>query len=398
MNLWRDERDHSVDTTAGHSPPGHSGVLFVVSNSTPEQGADRPADDSDLSADETDPPADGTDRSVYSRLVTGTEHAIFVTDSDGVITFWSPPAEALYGHTSAEIRGEPLTALFADDSHDERGLDSLLSEATETAVETERRHRRADGSEFWASTTLSPLWNDHLHGYAVVSENTTAAHRREQRLERQNDRIKEFVDTLVHDLRNPLNVIVGRIELARETGDAEHFDAAEDSAARMSSLVDDLLEVVRHGELVTEPELTDLRTVVERAWEATGASSESATVHYGDLGAVAVDPDRTCEVFENLFRNAVEHGGEDVTVTVGELHDGFYVADDGPGIPAEQREAVFDHGVTTAEGGNGYGLSVVRTIANAHGWDVRVTASETGGARFEFSGVERRRVTAASPE
>ncbi len=73
------------------------------------------------------------------------------------------------------------------------------------------------------------------------------------------------------------------------------------------------------------------------------------------------------------MRNAVEHGGEDVTVTVGELDDGFYVEDDGPGIPENARDNVFDVGYSTTEDGTGFGLSIVKQVADAHGWTIRVT-------------------------
>ncbi|MFB6252125.1 MAG: sensor histidine kinase, partial [Halobellus sp.] len=97
---------------------------------------------------------------------------------------------------------------------------------------------------------------------------------------------------------------------------------------------------------------------------------------------------RLCELFENLFGNAVEHGGNDVTVRVGRLEGGFFIEDDGPGMPEEDKEHVFDHGFTTREDGHGYGLSVVRTIVNAHGWDIVATDAQTGGARFEITEID----------
>jgi hypothetical protein len=86
--------------------------------------------------------------------------------------------------------------------------------------------------------------------------------------------------------------------------------------------------------------------------------------------------------------DAVEHGGPDVTVRVGPLDNGFYIEDTGPGIPSDHQDTVVDHGVTTKETGSGYGLSVVRTFTNAHGWDVRTTESKSGGARFEITSVD----------
>jgi len=94
-------------------------------------------------------------------------------------------------------------------------------------------------------------------------------------------------------------------------------------------------------------------------------------------------------VFENLFRNAIEHGGIDVTVRVGQLNDyGFYVEDTGAGIPADAREAVFEPGHTSASGGTGFGLTIIKRIAEAHGWGVEIEESAEGGARFEFTEVE----------
>jgi len=77
-----------------------------------------------------------------------------------------------------------------------------------------------------------------------------------------------------------------------------------------------------------------------------------------------------------------------VTITVGDLSDGFYLEDDGPGIPESEHDTVFDAGYTTSEDGTGFGLSIVERVAEAHGWEIRVGESEAGGARFEVTGVE----------
>jgi signal transduction histidine kinase len=206
-------------------------------------------------------------------------------------------------------------------------------------------------------------------------------------LERQNDRLKEFTDILAHDLRNPLAVIEGNLELYRESGRESHIEKIGETTDRMARLVDDLLRVARQGEVVTDPERTLLQAVIETAWEGTAAGT-NATLRSAAVPPMSADPDRLCELVENLFRNAVEHGGDDVTVRVGPLETGFFVEDDGPGIPADLQDDVFDHGFTTSSDGSGYGLSVVRTIANAHGWDVVVTDAPSGGARFEITGVD----------
>lgn len=103
---------------------------------------------------------------------------------------------------------------------------------------------------------------------------------------------------------------------------------------------------------------------------------------------IRADRSRLSQLLENLMRNAVEHGGSDVTVTVGELDGGFYVEDDGVGIPEAERETVFEMGYSTSDEGTGFGLAIVKRITEAHGWDIRVTDGANGGTRFEITGVE----------
>ena len=331
---------------------------------------------------------------VARRLLEGiSSHAIFMLDADGNITTWPAPATALYGHDADAALDRHVRLLFADDE-DGAEPDSLpegfFEEPTTEAVEFEHWHRRADDSVFWGTLTLSPLWDDTFQGYAAISQDTTATKEYERMLERQNDRLKELTDILAHDLRNPLNVINGNLTLYEDTGDEEHLEKIDETTDRMARLVEDLLRVARQGNVVTDPEPTDIGDVVETAWQALNADA-GATLRYETVRSVSSDPDRLCELFENLFRNSVEHSrsrGDDVTVRVGPLDTGFFVEDDGPGISDEHKGEVFDHGFTTSADGHGYGLSVVRTIVNAHGWDVVATDGETGGARFEITGID----------
>lgn len=335
------------------------------------------------------PGSSTVDSETYRRLTEGIDtHAIFMIDPGGGIVTWSPAAHDLYMYDSDAVYQQPLTMLFSDETGGERSLDTLLTDAKDAAIETRGWHQRADGSVFWANMTVSPLWNDSLHGYAVVSKDVTERHQYEQMLERQNDRLKEFTDILVHDLRSPLTVVDGRLELARETGADEHFEVIDETINRMERLVDDLLEVAQQGEVVTDPTPTDIKSIVDIAWEGASSGGTAATVQYEPVGTVAADTDRLCELFENLFRNAIQHGGKDVSVTVGPLPDGIYIADDGPGIPSDRRADVLEHGVSTDDEGSGYGLSIVRTIARAHGWNVEITESEAGGVRVEITGIQ----------
>ena len=205
-------------------------------------------------------------------------------------------------------------------------------------------------------------------------------------LERQNDRLEEFAGVVSHDLRNPLEVARGRTELAREECDSDHLAAVERAHDRMTALIDDLLTLAREGDPVTDAEPVDLGRIVGSCWRTV--DTRDATLRSEAEGIILADEGRLRQLLENLIRNAIEHGGEDVTVTVGTLSDGFYVADDGPGIEPDRREAVFDAGHSTSQSGTGFGLRIVEQVADAHGWSVRAVESEAGGARFEITGVE----------
>lgn len=217
--------------------------------------------------------------------------------------------------------------------------------------------------------------------------------RTEQMLRRQNERLDRFASVVAHDLRSPLSIIQGHAELLRESGDEEALSTIRTAAARMETLLSDVLELSRAGEVVDETERTSVEQVARDAWEEVDASDATLSVE-GDV-ELAADPPRLRQLLGNLLHNAVEHGDSAVTVRVGPLGDpevgpsaGFFVADDGPGIPPDDREQVFERGYTTD--GTGFGLAIVREIANAHGWSVSVHESESGGARFEVVDESRR--------
>jgi len=210
---------------------------------------------------------------------------------------------------------------------------------------------------------------------------------RRGRTDAKIERLERFADVLSHDIRNPLNVAAGSVELARQERDSEHLATAEEALNRMQELISDVLTMARQGLTVENPTAVRLSSVAERCWASVATADATLSVE-GDLSFRA-DPDRLRHLFENLFRNAVEHGGEDVAIAVGPLDDGggFYVADDGPGIPPGERDAVFETGYSTGTEGLGLGLALVDGVASAHGWRVSVTEGADGGARFEVRDV-----------
>jgi PAS domain S-box-containing protein len=224
----------------------------------------------------------------------------------------------------------------------------------------------------------------------LVSHTTTAIGRieRERTLTRKTERLEEFASFVSHDLRNPLNVASLRLELLASECDSKHLDELESALDRMERLIDELLTLARQGDTIGETEPVRLVQVVQQAW--SNVETGTATLDCPTEMTLRADRNRLVAVLENLVSNAVEHGSSGVTVTVDVLddEDGFYVADDGAGIPASERDQVFESGYSTDPDGTGFGLTIARDIAEAHGWTIRVTESESGGTRFEITDVE----------
>ncbi|TKX57669.1 PAS domain S-box protein [Halorubrum sp. SS7] len=266
----------------------------------------------------------------------------------------------------------------------------------EEPTSVELLNYRKDGTEFWNRVSIAPISDadgtvTHWVGF---QEDITEFKEREAALERQNDRLDSFASIVSHDLRNPLNVAQGRVQLAREmSDDAENLDAALDALERMESIVERTLTLAREGETVGDPEHVDLADVVADSWSTVDTAA--ATLSVETEREVLADPDRLRNLFENLIRNAVDHAGEDVSIRVGDLPNGFYVEDDGPGIDAAIADSLFEPGESGTGGNTGFGLAIVQEIATAHGWTVDATTGEDGGARFEVRGVGKRTPAAA---
>jgi signal transduction histidine kinase len=244
---------------------------------------------------------------------------------------------------------------------------------------------------------------------------------RTERLEHQNERLDRFASVLTHDLRNPLNVAQVRLTLALEELEGaagpdkpadlemlpDHLQSASSALGRMERLIEDTLALTwgEQGFEAEEMKEVSLADMAEDCWEQVDALEATLQVE-GDLTFEAHEG-RLQQLLENLFRNAAEHGGEAVTVTVGSLPEGmslperkspseekssegdpkgFFVEDDGPGIPEEKRGKIFERGYSSEEEGTGLGLSIAEAIAEAHGWSISAAEGREGGARFEIRG------------
>lgn len=207
------------------------------------------------------------------------------------------------------------------------------------------------------------------------------------KLQGKVERLDEFAGIVSHDLRNPLNVATGYLDLAQNDLDPDTYEKIDRALTRAETITIEMLELARQGRTVTDPGPVDLQEVAEQAWRSVSTGDVELTV--ADTWLLMADGNRLQQLFENLYRNTIEHGGPDLTtVAVGTLEkEGFYVEDDGQGFPTDHPEELFEPGVTTTTQGTGYGLAIVNSITEAHGWQLKATTSERGGARVEITNV-----------
>jgi len=308
--------------------------------------------------------------------------------------------------TADEGSREDLREAAVDDGSGDAGgseADGAVDDATVAEVGDDRTEtvvvERPDGERRYVETNVKPMILDDRRNVAVVMRDVTERRRRKRELERKNERLEEFASIVSHDLRNPIQVLDGRLShLESVVGDGplgegaalgegesltDQVEPMRRSVDRMSGLVEDMLTLAQQGTAVDETEVVEIAAVAEEAWTTTDAPAATLAVD-ADL-AVAADPSRLRQLFENCFRNAADHGPDDVAIRVGDLPDGrgFYIEDDGPGIPESERAEIFELGHTTSDDGTGLGLGIVSEIVDAHGWSIAVTDGETGGARFE---------------
>ena len=232
------------------------------------------------------------------------------------------------------------------------------------------------------SGALVGMFEARAINQAVTVERTQI---RNEELIRQKDRLEEFVKILSHDLRNPLGVADGYVTVLREKYDDDELEQIASAHDRMERIIEETVVFVRSGQLIDELEPVSLAELVDCCW--ANVETSSATIEVKDTKTIVADTNRVRHLFENLFRNAVEHAGKNVTVRVGTLPNGFFIEDDGPGFPDDSRK-ITESGYSTKQDGTGFGLSIVRQIVEAHSWDITLTEANNGGARIDITDVD----------
>jgi PAS domain S-box-containing protein len=297
--------------------------------------------------------------------------------------------ETMFGQSIESLQENPESFLQATHPDDVDDLTQAM-ERCSAGYTQDIEYRIEAGDDWkWVESHAEPIVEDDtVVRVAGFTHDITERKQRELELRGKNERLERFASIVSHDLRNPLSVADGYLEMARNEADSDHLETVANALDRMETLISDILVLAREGQEVTDMNSIVLDNIVQSSW--SNIDQQAATLQAETNVRIEADKIRLGQVFENLFRNAIEHGGSDVTITVGVLDDdaGFYVENDGEPIPEAKREQIFETGYTTNKQGTGFGLAIIKRIVDAHGWEIQATDGSAGGARFEITGVE----------
>lgn len=340
---------------------------------------------------------EAADSDIFQTLLAEGKMSIFAKDERGrYVRFADVPytldPEKAKGKTDPEVFGENqreiAEAALADD---------LRVVETGEPIRNNLEGFHGAGGEHWSESTKFPWRKDgEIIGVVGYAKDVSKRMQYKKRFEEERRRFDKFASYVSHDLRTPLQIIIGALERARE-GDEESFDRIERATDRISEIIDDLNTLSKGDQDATSfseevldaldigVSTTEMPELLESVWQLDSPETPTLEVDVPEGTKIVAETETVRPLIENLLKNAVDHAGPDVSVRVGTMPRGFYVADDGPGIPPEERDRVFEEGYTTAEDGSGTGLTIVNETVDQQDWDLTVTESESGGARFEIT-------------
>jgi len=343
----------------------------------------------------------------YRRVLEQSLDYTLVIDDSDTITDVTPGVEDMSGFSPEEVVGQnAFEAVHPDERNRVRESFRSAIRNPDIVINTEYRVQLRDGSYHWVEARgRSHLDDPLLDGLILNVRDISERKQREQelaettaRLHQKNEQLERLAQIISHDLKTPLSTAQKLTRLLRvdlddlEPSVEQLLGDLEATHDRIRAFADHLPRLARESTDVDERTNCELRAVAEAAWSVVDTGSLSLQIDSNRT--LSADPTRLQQVFENLFQNTVTHGVAAVdsdsqrnaatTVRVGTTDGGFYIEDDGPGIKPEQCEELFEYGMSTGSG-SGFGLAIVRTSIEAHGWTVELVEPTVSGVRFEIT-------------
>src|SRR5688572_3035529 len=297
----------------------------------------------------------------FRLLIEGvTDYAIFMLDSDGIISSWNAGAERIKGYPRAEIIGKHFSRFYIpDDVQTGKPWEQLAIARKMGRSEDEGWRLRKNGERFWAKVTLSAVYDleGRLRGYAKVTQDLTDR-RHIQDLETAAKNVNEFIAVLAHELRNPLAPIRSAIQVMGKLGAGDPAHEAmrqtiERQSAHLARIVDDMIDVSRisRGAVSIEQEPVDLADVISRAVEtatpAIEASKHSLERHLPQQPLIVKgDVNRLTQVLTNILNNAARYTAANGRIAIrARAENGWailQVRDSGRGIEPAMLDTIFN--------------------------------------------------------